>query len=87
MTEKLYLLGTKGSKRKEFFEKAAGECQVPVEFIDWTEAERADLSGGVVKIDPPSYTTSDLWQMNGQVSAYRSRLRGLENRGCVFSVS
>ncbi len=84
MKEKLYLIGTKGSKRKDFFEKAAGECQVPVEFIDWAEAEDADLSGGAVKIDPPSYTTSDLWQMNGQVSAYRSRLRGLENRGCVF---
>lgn len=84
MNEKLYLIGTKGSKRKDFFEKAAAGCQVPVEFIDWAEAEHADLSGGTVKIDPPAYATSDLWQMNGQVSAYRSRLRGLENRGCVF---
>lgn len=84
MTEKLYLIGTEGSKRKEYFEKAAGECQAPVEFIDWTEAEHADLRGGVVKIDPPSYATSDLLQMNEQVSAYRSRLRGMENRGCMF---
>lgn len=84
MNEKLYLIGTKGSKRKDFFEKAAAGCQVPVEFIDWAEAEHADLSGGTVKIDPPAYATSDLWQMNGQVSAYRSRLRGLEHRGRVF---
>lgn len=81
---KIYLVGTEGSRRKEYFEKAARECQVPVEFIDWQEAGDALPDGGVVKIDPPSYTTSDLFDMEKQVSAYRSRLRALGQKDCVF---
>lgn len=82
--EKIYLIGTEGSKRKQYFEKAARECQVSVEFVDWQMVGDVDLTGGVVKIDPPSYATSDLLEMDGQVSAYRSGLQMLERRDCIF---
>lgn len=82
--EKMFLIGTEGSKRKEYFEKAAAECGAAVEFTDWREVEGADLTGGVVKIDPPSYTTSDLFEMEEQVSVYRSQLQMLGRRDCVF---
>lgn len=64
--------------------KAAAACQAAVTFVDWSEVADADLSGGVVKIDPPSYYTSNLLDMNAQVGAYRSRLERLERCGADF---
>lgn len=80
----IFLIGTVGSRRTEYFLKAAAECQAAVKFVDWSEVADADLSGGVVKIDPPSYCTSNLFDMNGQVGAYRSGLKQLEYCGSDF---
>lgn len=80
----IFLIGTAGSRRTEYFLKAAAGCQAAVTFVDWSEVADADLSGGVVKIDPPSYCTSNLFDMNGQVGAYRSGLKQLEYCGSDF---
>jgi len=80
----IYLIGTKGSRRTEYFKKAADDCHAEMEFIDWSEAAGKDLSGGVVKFDPPSYSVSNLYEMNEQVTLYCSKLRGLERAGCTF---
>lgn len=80
----IILIGTAGSRRTEYFQKAAAECQAAVTFVDWSEVADADLSGGVVKIDPPSYYTSNLFDMNGQVEAYLTHLKRLECRTAHF---
>lgn len=78
------LIGTAGSRREEYFRKAAGECQADVIFIDWQEAADADLRGQTVKIDPPSYCTSDLSGLGAQVASYRSQLHRLARQDCRF---
>lgn len=80
----IYLIGTAGSRRTEYFQKAAEKCQTAVTFIDWSEVADADLSGGVVKIDPPSYRTTNLFEMNEQVGAYQSCLEKMEHCGAAF---
>lgn len=78
------LIGTAGSRRTEYFQKAADECGTALNVIDWSEVADADLSGDVVKIDPPSYLTSNLLDMNEQVLEYRARLKKLEQGACTF---
>lgn len=80
----IFLIGTAGSRRTEYFLKAAAECQAAVTFVDWSELADTDLNGGVVKIDPPSYRSSNLSDMNGQVGAYRACLEQLERCGADF---
>lgn len=78
------LIGTRGNRRWEYFRKAAEACQADVTCIDWQEINGADLRGHVVKIDPPSYETSNLFAMNEQISKYREQLRMLGQSGAVF---
>lgn len=80
----IYLIGAKNSRRTEYFKKAAADCHADAGFIDWSEVEDKDLSGAVVKIDPPSYSISGLYEMNEQIALYCSRLRRLEQAGCAF---
>ena len=42
------LIGTAGSRRTEYFQKAADECGTALNVIDWSEVADADLSGDVV---------------------------------------
>ena len=80
----IYLIGTKGSKRTEYFKKAAEECHAKMEFIGWNEVEDKEFGGSVVKFDPPSYSNANLYEMNGQVASYCARLHELERTGCIF---
>ena len=80
----IYLIGTKDSRRTEYFRKAADDCHAEIELIDWDEVADKDLSGAVVKFDPPSYSISNLYEMNEQVALYCSRLHKLEQAGCIF---
>lgn len=78
------LIGTQGSRRWEYFQKAAEACHEEVTCIDWKQVDRVDLSGQIVKIEPPSYATSNLLEMNEQVRNYREKLRMLAQTGAVF---
>lgn len=80
----IFLIGAAGSRREEYFRRAADECRTVVAFLDWSEVADTDLSGGTVKIDPPSYDTDNLFRMNEQVAEYRSRLRRLERVNCTY---
>ena len=58
------LIGGKGSKRTEYFLKAAEKQGVPVQLISWEEIFKGFnyriLEGAAVKIDPPSYKITEL---------------------------
>ena len=56
----IQLIGKTGTKRTEYFLKAAEELRVPVKFIDWDEVNGNDFSSSIVKLDPPSFQTSNL---------------------------
>lgn len=78
------LIGTEGSKRREYFIKAAEAYQIPVRFVAWHEVETVDLCHEIVKIDPPSYSSADISDLGSQTETYLSRLSYLENAGCRF---
>lgn len=78
------LIGTEDSRRTEYFKKAAEAYHIPVRFVAWKEAVDADLRDEIVKIDPPSYATANLFEMNEQIAAYISGLNHLEKAGCRF---
>ncbi len=85
------LVGTRGSRRTEFFEKAAGGCAGRYRFEEWEAlAERLsgtdipDWRGSVVKIDPPSWKTVCLEEMFPQIQQYSTLLRQMEQTGCEF---
>jgi hypothetical protein len=80
----IWLVGKRQTKRTDYFLKAAEQLHIPVSFADWNEVDQVDLAGEVVKLDPPSYQTTDLFEMNDRIREYMDALRGLENRGCRF---
>lgn len=80
----IVLIGVEGSRRRDYFCRAAEECQVDVRFIDWKEVADHDLSGNIVKIDPPSYDTSELGRLDGLITAYREELRRLGRMDCFY---
>ncbi len=80
----IQLIGKTGTKRTEYFLKAAEELQVPVRFVDWDEVNGCDVSSSIVKLDPPSFQTSNLYEMNGKIEAYRQMIEQLSDAGCSF---
>ena len=78
------LVGNRHTKRTDYFLKAAEQQHIPVQFVDWEEVGQADFTGDVVKLDPPSYQTSDLFRMNDRIREYRERLLALQGRDCRF---
>ena len=84
---KITLIGSKQSKRTEYFKKAAEEKNVTLSIFEWDEVEAlcgVDLQRAVMKIDPPSYSTCTLEEMEGQLCLYRNRLQKLEAIGAHF---
>lgn len=78
------LIGKRCTKRTDYFLKAAEQLHIPVLFVNWDEVDQVDFAGDVVKLDPPSYQTTDLFQMNEQIRKYEDSLFKLKNRGCRF---
>lgn len=78
------LVGKRQTKRTEYFLRAAEQLHIPVSFVDWEEVDQVDLAGEVVKLDPPSYQTADLFEMNDRIREYMDALGGLEKRECCF---
>ena len=78
------LIGRRQTRRTDYFLIAAEQLHIPVSFVDWDEVDQVDFAGEVVKLDPPSYQTADLFQMNAQIREYESALLKLKNCGCHF---
>lgn len=78
------LIGKHQTRRTEYFLKAAQQLHIPVGFVDWDEVGQAELSQDVVKLDPPSYQTSDLFEMNDRIQEYREKLEAVRDAGCLF---
>lgn len=68
----LVLIGQAGTKRTEYFRKAAEDLQVPFSLVEWGGNFP---EGAVVKIDPPSYSFYRLDEMEQQIKAYQSCLQ------------
>ncbi len=84
----IYLIGEQLSKRTVFFKKAAQEYNVPVKVTSWDEIFKKssfeELNGMTVKIDPPSYTITDLEKMHDSLLAYRNILKKINLCNCSF---
>lgn len=78
------LIGKEQTKRTEFFLKASDELHIPVRFVDWDVAGKAELEGDVVKLDPPVYEASDIFDLNRQIKVFREKLDGIRDAGCRF---
>lgn len=70
----LVLIGTKDTRRTEYFLKAAASLHVQAEFLSWDAWSEAALKGAVVKLDPPSYGSSDFLEMKELLDGYGKQL-------------
>ncbi len=71
---KIILIGEENSKRTEYFRKAAEKQQETVTFYPWNQWKSEDLEGGIVKIDPLSYDTYHLLELQGIIHDYKKQL-------------
>ena len=82
------LIGSRNSKRTEYFLKAADNLGVPVHFTGWEDIFAGfgygTLEGAVVKIDPPSYNITDLEIMQENLLIYKDALKRLSSCKCHF---
>lgn len=89
---RILLVGTAGSKRKLYFERAAAEAGIPVDFLDWKEiwrsGEPTEQGTGfgvenpeqyIVKIDAPEWESSRLEDLAGLTDRYGEWLRRLSD--------
>ena len=84
------LIGTKHSKRTDYFIKAAQAYDTKVHLLEWTEVfdnfvhVKAQLENVSVKIDPPSYQTIRLQDMKEQIEDYMNFLQKLTKTAAQF---
>lgn len=82
------LIGSRNSKRTEYFLKAADSLGVPVHITGWEDVfagfNYSTLEGAVVKIDPPSYKITDLEIMQENLLIYKDILRNMASCQCRF---
>lgn len=85
---KIVLLGSSESKRTEYFKKAAKEEQISLSFYEWNQIEEllqgSEWTRAVMKIDPPSYHTCTLEEMDEKLQKYQDDLQHLERIGVDF---
>ena len=75
---KIVLIGTLGSRRTEYFLKAAQELGVKVSFLDWRRLPAdKELEGSIIKLDPMPFKDSDIMALDQLISQYRSQLARL----------
>lgn len=80
------LLGSRGTKRTNYFEKAARQNGLPFLFLEWDEWRRHGFPSGnelFVKIDPPVWTEGHLTTLNNLTESYRNDLMTLEREAMV----
>ncbi len=84
----IILFGEKNSKRTTYFCKAAQEHNLTVTLLSHENWKKAELQGGFIKIDPPSYNTYDILSIKQSFSNYKTQLLQIEQaaneRGIPF---
>lgn len=80
----IVLIGEPETKRTEYFLRAAGELHKPVRFVDWQTVGGMEFHGDVVKLDPPSYKSSDLFQMKDHLASFQKLMKQSEGAGGIF---
>ena len=85
---KVALIGTKESKRTDYFAKAAEELQTPISIWGWEELEermqKMNWKEWRIKIDPPVYQIVSLQEMEKKIREYQALLQSLEDTDAVF---
>lgn len=85
---KLVLIGQSGTKRTDFFRKAATQSGIIVDLKEWNSLDENvnldEFSNTIVKIDPPSYETISLLSMQTQLITYQNILQKLQMADCRF---
>lgn len=78
----IVLIGSKDSKRTNYFIKAAEKLGESVHTIPWETLPeiniKQELKGAAVKIDPSSFQTVDILAMREQLKRYQEMLRSLQ---------
>lgn len=80
------LLGSRGTKRTIYFEKAARQNGLPFLFLEWVEWRRCGFPGDrelFVKIDPPVWTDGRLSHLNNLAASYQNDLLAIERDSAV----
>lgn len=80
----IVLVGEPETRRTEYFLRAAEELHKPVRFVDWQMAGGMEFHEDVVKLDPPSYKSSDLFQMKDHLASFRRQMKQSERAGGIF---
>lgn len=82
---KMILVGVQGTKRTIYFEKAAALEGAELEFVDWKDwdawAEKCECTNTCIKIDPFSYQSGNLEEMNRLVGDYHEKLMQMKAFG------
>lgn len=82
----IVLIGSKNSKRTDYFIKAAEKLGKSVHIMPWEAlsgiSEKQKLRGAAIKIDPPSFQTIDILEMREQLKQYREMLCRLQDYSC-----
>lgn len=86
--KKINLIGSPSSKRTIFFKEAADRQGIAVKVTDWDDIfakpDLEELKDVAVKIDPPSYTITDLEKMRGCLETYKCILKKMDLLNCLF---
>lgn len=84
----MILIGEEGSKRTDYMKKAAAGLDTRLEVIGWDALLKGidlrQFEGAAVKIDPPSFQTVHLSDMQKHLEKYRDVLQSLAQAECRF---
>ncbi len=84
------LIGQEHTKRTDYIKLAAKKLGVHFDLLEWTHLYDISpdlLSGKIVKLDPPSFQTIHLSEMQAQLAEYQAKLQHLQEIYDSFSVT
>jgi len=75
----IILIGQSGTKRRDYFLKAAEELGVDVSFFEIGSSLVHVAKNSIAKVDPPKYEDSDISNLNFLVKGYTDYLEGINS--------
>ena len=80
----IILIGQSGTKRRDYFFKAAEELGIEVSFFEIGSPLVHVAKNSVVKLDPPQYKDSDISKLNSLVKGYTDYLEEIGSKKLTF---
>lgn len=80
----IILIGQTGTKRRDYFFKAAEELGLEVSFLEIGSPLVHVAENSVVKLDPPQYRDSDISKLNSLVKGYTDYIENISNNKLTF---